>query len=204
TAATSLAAIVNSSDDAIISKDLTGVITSWNKGAKRLFGYTAAETIGQSITMLIPPDRQYEEPEILARLKRGERVDHFETVRARKDGSLLEISLTISPLKDSVGRVIGASKIARDITERKRAENELRASENRFRALFESVPVAVYSCNAAGVIQEFNRRAAELWGRAPVAGDTDERFCGSFKLFRPDGSFMPHEQCPMAEVVAGK
>jgi PAS domain S-box-containing protein len=203
-ATAALAAIVESSDDAIISKDLNGVITSWNKSAERLFGYSAQEAVGRSITILIPPDRRHEEPEILARLKRGERMDHFETVRVRKDGSRLEISLTISPLKDSTGRVIGASKIARDITERKRAVNELRASEDRFRALFESVPVAVYSCNAAGVIQEFNRRAAELWGREPAAGDTDERFCGSFKLFRPDGSFMPHEQCPMAEVVAGK
>jgi PAS domain S-box-containing protein len=204
TAATSLAAIVNSSDDAIISKDLTGVITSWNKGAERLFGYTAAETIGQSITMLIPPDRQEEEPEILARLKRGERVDHFETVRVRKDGTRLEISLTISPIMDATGQVIGASKIARDITERKRTEDALRASEERYRTLFDFDPVAIYSCDASGVIQQFNRRAAELWGREPASGDTDERFCGSFKLFRPDGSFMPHEQCPMAEVVAGK
>jgi PAS domain S-box-containing protein len=204
TAATSLAAIVNSSDDAIVSKDLTGVISSWNKGAERLFGYTAAETIGQSITMLIPPDRQGEEPEILARLKRGERVDHFETVRVRKDGTRLEISLTISPIMDATGQVIGASKIARDITERKRTEDALRASEERYRTLFDFDPVAIYACDASGVIQQFNRRAAELWGREPASGDTDERFCGSFKLFRPDGSFMPHEQCPMAEVVAGK
>lgn len=203
-ATASLAAIVESSDDAIISKDLSGIITSWNRGAERIFGYLAQEAVGQPITILIPPDRRHEEVEILARLKRGQHVDHFETVRLRKDGLLLDISLTISPLQDSVGRIIGASKIARDITERKRVENELRASEVRFRTLFESVPVAVYSCNAAGVIQEFNRRAAELWGREPAAGDTDERFCGSFKLFRPDGSFMPHEQCPMAEVVAGR
>src|SRR4030095_685070 len=101
-----LAAIVNSSDDAIIGKDLDGVITSWNKGAEGLFGYTAQEAIGQSITMLIPSDRQHEEPEILALLKRGESVNHFETVRLRKDRSPLEISLTISLIKDGAGRVI--------------------------------------------------------------------------------------------------
>ena len=105
-----LAAIVDSSDDAIISKDLNGIIMSWNKSAERLFGYTAAEAVGQSILMLIPPERVYEEPEILDRLKRGERVDHFETVRLRKDGSRLNISLTISPVKDAQGRIFGASK----------------------------------------------------------------------------------------------
>ncbi|HEX9663447.1 MAG TPA: PAS domain-containing protein [Candidatus Binatia bacterium] len=105
-----LAAIVNASDDAIIGKDFNGVFTSWNKSAERLFGDTAQEAIGQPITMLLPPDRLHEEPEILARLKRGERVDYFETVRSRKNRSPLEISLTISPVKDATGQVIGASK----------------------------------------------------------------------------------------------
>jgi PAS domain S-box-containing protein len=112
-----LASIVESSDDAIVSKDLNGVITSWNKGAERLFGYTAQEAVGQSIMMLIPDDRVEEEPRILASLRRGERMDHFETVRVRKDGSRLNISLTISPVKDSEGKIVGASKVARDITE---------------------------------------------------------------------------------------
>jgi PAS domain S-box-containing protein len=125
-AAALLAAIVDSSDDAIVSKDLNGIITSWNKSAERLFGYSAEEIIGKSVMILIPPDRQDEEPKILARLRRGERVDHFETIRRRKDGSLLDISLTISPVKDSFGRIVGASKIARDITERKRMDTELR------------------------------------------------------------------------------
>jgi PAS domain S-box-containing protein len=116
------AAIINSSDDAIISQDCNGVITSWNNGAGRLYSYPAQEAIGQPITMLIPPDRQQEEKDMLARIMRGECIEHVETVRVRKDGSPLQISLTISPIKDSAGHVIGASKIARDITERKRAQ----------------------------------------------------------------------------------
>jgi PAS domain S-box-containing protein len=125
---TLLSAIVDSSDDAIISKGLDGIITSWNKSAERLFGYTAEEVIGQSITILIPPDRLAEEPEIIARLKKGERVDHFETIRRRKDGSLIDISLTISPVRDVRGNIIGASKVARDITESKRLAMELQRS----------------------------------------------------------------------------
>ncbi len=324
-----LAAIVESSDDAIVSKDLNGIITSWNRGAERVFGYTAHEVVGQRVTLLIPPDRLHEETLIMERIRRGEMVDHSETIRRRKDGTLFHASVTVSPIRDSQGNVVGASKIARDITDRKRAEEKLRDSEQRFtrfmqhlpglawikdaqgryvyandaaekafrtkrdalygktdhevfppetaalfaendrqaltnessiqtiealahedgivhqsivskfsirgsdgdallvggvaiditglkqaeeelregeeryRTLFDLGPVAVYSCDRAGVIQNFNRRAAELWGRVPAVGDTDERFCGSFKLFRPDGSFMPHERCPMAEVVAG-
>jgi len=117
-----LAAIVESSDDAIISKDLDGIIATWNRGAEKLFGYTAEEMIGQSITILIPPDRQDEEPSILARIRAGKRVEPYETVRKRKDGRLVEISLAVSPIEDAAGTIVGASKIARDITQRKRAE----------------------------------------------------------------------------------
>ena len=121
-----LAAIVESSDDAIISKTLDGVISSWNEAAERMFGYTAEEAIGQPITLLIPPTHIDEEPVILQKLRRGERIEHYETVRKRKDGVLINVSLTVSPIKDANGSVVGASKIARDITQRKRAEEVLR------------------------------------------------------------------------------
>lgn len=119
-----LAAIVESSDDAIVSKDLNGIVMTWNAGAQRLFGYTAEEAVGRPITIIIPPDRLDEEPQILQRIRRGERVDHFETIRQRKDGTTLDISLTISPIVDSRGTIVGASKIARDITERRVLERQ--------------------------------------------------------------------------------
>jgi len=124
-----LAAIVDSSDDAIIGKDLNSIITSWNQGAKRIFGYSAEEMIGTSILRLIPPERQGEEEEILSCLKRGERFEHFETVRTTKEGRRLHVSLTISPIKDAFGHVVGASKIARDITDRKLSEEALREAQ---------------------------------------------------------------------------
>lgn len=127
-AAFRLAAIVSSSDDAIVSKDLNGIVTSWNAAAERIFGYTAEEMIGRSIRTIIPLDRQSEEDDVLARVRRGERVDHFDTVRQRKDGRLIDVSLTISPVKDGSGRITGASKIARDVSERKRAEDMLQQS----------------------------------------------------------------------------
>jgi PAS domain S-box-containing protein len=121
-----LAAIVDSSDDAIVSKTLEGVITSWNRGAEMLFGYSAAEAVGQHISLIIPEDRKAEEDDVLGRLRRGERIDHFETVRQAKDGRKLYISLTVSPIRDAKGTVIGASKVARNITERIHAEEALR------------------------------------------------------------------------------
>jgi PAS domain S-box-containing protein len=124
-----MAAIVSCSDDAIVGKNLEGIIRSWNQGAERLFGYTAEEAIGKHITLIIPADRREEETAILARLRNGERVDHFETVRMRKNGSLVNISLTVSPIKDDRGKVVGASKVARDITERKEIEEARKNAE---------------------------------------------------------------------------
>lgn len=123
-----LAAIVDSSDDAILSKDLNSIIASWNPAAERMFGYTAEEVVGKSIRIIIPADRQHEEDEILARLRNGERIDHFETVRQRKDGTLVDVSVTVSPVRDASGTIVRASKIVRDISARRAAEAALRES----------------------------------------------------------------------------
>jgi PAS domain S-box-containing protein len=139
-----LAAIVASSDDAIISKNLDGIITSWNKTAERMFGYAATEAIGHHITLIIPPDRHHEEAAIIQRLRRGEPIDHFQTVRVRKDGAAVDVSLSISPVRDSAGHVVGASKVARDITAQLSAEEALRQSEQRLRALVNASSYIVY------------------------------------------------------------
>lgn len=138
-----LAAIVESSDDAIVSKDLNGVITSWNQGAERIFGYTAAEVVGKPITILLPPERQGEEPVILGRIRRGERIEHFETVRVTKDGRRLDVSLTISPVKDEQGKVIGASKIARDITAVKQTQRALEDAQRQLRMHADELEIKV-------------------------------------------------------------
>ena len=160
-----LAAIVASSDDAIISKNLDGVITSWNKSAERIFGYTPEEAIGQHITLVIPPERHPEESGILVRVRRGERVDHFHTVRRRKDGSLLDVSLTISPVRDSSGLVVGASKVARDITAQKQAEQALRESEQRFRVITDASPVMVWMAGTDKLCYYFNKGWLDFVGR---------------------------------------
>src|SRR5262249_8460 len=138
---------VESSDDAIITKNLDGIITSWNRSAERLFGYTAEEVIGKSVTILIPQERQNEEPVILARMRPGERIDHYETVPQRNDGSLIEIAITVSPVKNAQGKIIGASKIARDITERKRRDNHIailaREAEHRAKNILATVQATV-------------------------------------------------------------
>lgn len=142
-----LASIIDSSDDAIVSKNLNGIITSWNSGAERVFGYSASEAIGQPITLVIPQDRQSEEREILTRIRRGERIDHFETVRQRKNGSLIVVSLTVSPVKDANGKIVGASKIARDITEQKKNQELIvtlaREAEHRSKNLLANAMATV-------------------------------------------------------------
>jgi PAS domain S-box-containing protein len=155
-----LIAIIESSRDAIISKDLNGVIQSWNKGAEEVFGYTADEAIGMPVTVLMPPDRVNEEPGILARIRRGETVEPYETIRRRKDGRLIDVSLTISPILDENGRVVGASKIACDITERKTNVAELA----KMAAIVESASDAIIAKDLNGIIQSWNRGAERIFG----------------------------------------
>jgi PAS domain S-box-containing protein len=164
-----LGAIVESSDDAIVSKNLDGTITSWNRGAERVFGHAAEEAIGRPITIVIPADRQSEEREILTRIGRGERIEHFETVRQRKDGSSIIVSLTVSPVKDADGKIVGASKIARDITEQKRAQDQIatlaREAEHRSMNLLANVQAAVNlsrSGTAEGLKQAIEGRLRAL------------------------------------------
>jgi PAS domain S-box-containing protein len=158
-----LARVVESSDDAIVSKDLNSIVTSWNGAAERMFGYTAAEAIGQSIRMIIPADRQAEEDMVLARIRAGEAITHFETVRQRKDGTLIPISLTVSPIHDDAGRVIGASKIARDLSEHTQAA----AATQRLIAIVESSDDAIISKDLHGIITSWNRAAERMFGYTP-------------------------------------
>ena len=168
-----LAAIVDSSDDAIVSKNLDGIVTSWNKSAERIFGYSAQEAIGQHISLIIPHDRRNEEVDILSRLRRGERIDHFDTVRQRKDGGRLDISVTISPVRDASGQIVGASKVARDVSERRRVERQLRESEERFRSIVETTCDCVKLVAADGTLLQINSAGLamlEAGSAEPVIG----------------------------------
>jgi len=178
-----LAAIVGFSDDAIISKKLDGTITSWNKGAERLFGYAAEEAIGQNVTLIVPWERRSEQEDILRRLARGERVDHFETVRRRKDGSILDVSLTISPIRDVEGKVIGASDVARDVTAEKRIERALRESEERLRAIVETTPECVKLVSGEGTLLHMNSPGLQM-----VGADSAEEVVGKsvYDLIAPE------------------
>ena len=168
-----LAAIVDSSEDAIVSKTLDGIITSWNAGAERLFGYTASEAVGQHISLIIPLNRRDEETVIIKRIKNGERIEHFDTIRVRKDQTLIDISLTISPVRDASGKIVGASKIARDITERKRIERELRESEERYRILADALDTQVQFRTRE--LERRNLELRELSGRLLESQDAERR-----------------------------
>ena len=152
--------------------------------------------MGQPITMLFPPGSEDEEVTILDRIRRGERIHQYETIRRCKDGRLVDISLTVSPVRDSSGRIIGASKIARDISQRKEAERKLQESEQHLQELLAAIPAAIYTTDAEGNVTYYNQAAAELAGRTPVLGS--DEWCVTWKLFKPDGTPLPHDQCPMA------
>jgi len=162
------AAIVESSDDAIISENLEGIITSWNTGAQRIFGYTETEVVGQSVAILVPRELQDDENRLLQLLRRGQRLEHYETIRVTKDGKRVDVSLTVSPVRNSAGSMVGASKIARDITERKRAEEALRESEGRFRLMANTAPVMIWTSGPDKLRDYFNQPWLEFTGR-PLA-----------------------------------
>jgi PAS domain S-box-containing protein len=202
-----LAAIVTSSSDAIISKTLDGIITTWNASAQRLFGYAADEIIGQPIRRLIPPDRQAEEDVILTKLRAGERIEHFETMRVRKDGRLIEVSLTISPVKNREGQIIGVSKIGREISERKQAELRLKKSEEGLKALAGSLEVLVEHRTAELTLSQERLRAlaselnlTEQRERQKLASDLHDYLAQLLSLIRIKLDLMKHHA--MEEGVA--
>jgi two-component system, LuxR family, sensor kinase FixL len=159
-----LAAIVESSDDAIVGKDLDGIVTSWNKAAEVMFGYAAEEIIGQPILKIIPPDRVAEETSILGRLRRGERIVHFDTRRRCKDGRIISVTLTISPIRDDRGEIVGVSKIARDLSEMQRVHHQLERREALLRAILDAAPDALVVIDRRGIIQSFSAAATQLFG----------------------------------------
>ena len=162
-----LSAIIESADDAVISKTLDGIITSWNNGAERIFGYTADEVIGKPVTILIPPDHEDEEPRILAQLRAGERIEHYETVRVRKDGRLIDISLTVSPIRGPNGKIVGASKIARDITEQRQSRKALDEASERLKLALDAARLGDWSWDARSDVVTMSETAANIFGIPP-------------------------------------
>ena len=201
-----LAAIVQSSDDAIISKTLTGLITSWNRGAERIFGYRAEEVVGRPFMLLIPPERAGEEAEILTRVARGEGHEQFETVRVRKDGRRIDVSVTTSPLRDRAGRITGVSKIARDITEQKRAREALRLSEARLNVVIESLRDGLVIADTDGRLLHWNPAALAMHGFTNLAEGEGwlSDFARIFELAAFGGERLPADQWPLARVLRGE
>jgi len=194
TAQQRLAAIIESSDDAIVSKDLNGIITSWNNGAQRLFGYEEAEVIGKPITILIPDERHDEESLILGRVRRGQRIEHFETVRLHKDGHPIDISLVISPIKNESGKVVGASKIARDITERKKADEQLRRALEFDETVMLSMGEGLFTVDSEGRVTFMNPAAQRLFGWT-LEEMLGRRMHDVTHHLRPDGTKFPASEC---------
>lgn len=196
-----LAAIINSSDDAILVKDLSGVIHSWSRGAERLFGYRADEVVGKPVYVLIPPDREKEEPYILRLIASGETLDHFRTVRCRKDGTLVDISLSVTPIRDAEGRVIGATKVARDVSVTRRAERQqdlLVRAEQRLAAIVDSSDDAILELDLSGVIRTWNKGAERLFGYL-----SDDAIGMSAATLTPEDR-RDEELALLARVVAGE
>jgi PAS domain S-box-containing protein len=200
-----LASIVESSNDAIIGKSLDGVIVSWNAAAERVYGHSAAEIIGHSISAIVPPNRLDEMPQIIEKVKRGERIDRFETVRVKNDGELVDVSLTVSPIRDAAGRIIGASTVARDITERKRAEAALRESEQLYRSVVNSVAEGILLQDRAGRIVASNRSSERILGRTAEGLKGQIAPDPSLQAIHEDGSPLPEGDLPhMITLRTGK
>jgi PAS domain S-box-containing protein len=178
-----LAAIVQASDDAIIGKTLDGIIVSWNKGAEKIYGYKAEEVLGHSITILRPPGKPDELPAIMKQLRRGQRIESYETTRVHKDGHLIDVSVTISPVKDNAGKVVGASAVARDITKHKQAEAALRLSEERFRVALKGAPVVVFTQDLQLRYTWINSPVL-AWNRQDYVGKTDAEIVGDEEAAR--------------------
>ena len=190
---------------AYVSFDRVGRIEEINLAAVQLLGASRTRLIGEPFALHVAKNDGPLFMNHLLRCRSSDSRVETELHLKKRNGEIISAHLASSPMTSSMrdGALLYQTAIL-DLTERKRAEEAIRRSEERYRTLFNLGPMAVYTIDTSGVIQEFNRQAAELWGREPALGDTDQRFCGSFKMFRPDGSFMPHDQCPMAEVASGK
>lgn len=201
-----LASIIESSADAIVAKDLNSTITDWNPGAEVLFGYAAQEMVGKSISQIIPPERAFEEQDIIGRIRKGEQVPTFETVRVGKNGKEIMVSVTISPIRDAEGRIVGASKVARDITDRIKAEQALRASEERIQAVMENLVEGLVICSADEELLYWNRSGIAMHGFS----DFDDlkgrlaRFKDIFELSTLDGEALACDQWPMQRILRGE